>query len=62
MKLKFTQDAKDKYNGAKYEKGKTYDFEDARAKEVLAAKVDGKPVAIEVKAKAKKPEAKKADK
>ena len=71
MTLKFNIDAVDKNDkNTKYGKGKTYDFEDARAKEILAVKVDGKPVAVEVKKaddkkadnKGKKADDKKADK
>lgn len=71
MTLKFNMDAIDKNDAnKKYGKGKTYEFEDARAKEILAVKVDGKPVAAEVKkadekkaeGKGKKADEKKADK
>ncbi len=53
MKLKFTRKCKDKNSGSVYEKGKTYDFDDARAAEILAVKIDGKAVASEVKPKKK---------
>ena len=56
MKVKFLMEAKDKNDSTKrYGKGKTYDFDEARAAEILAVKVDGKPVAVAVKAAAKKP-------
>lgn len=35
MKLKFKQTCKDKYNGATYSEGETYEFEDERALEIL---------------------------
>lgn len=54
MKLKFIKKAKDKNNGAMYEQGKTYDFDEQRAAEILAVKVDGKPVAVEAEKKAVK--------
>lgn len=53
MKLKFTRKCKDKNSGEMYEKGKTYEFDDARAAEILAVKIDGKAVAAEVKPKKK---------
>ena len=62
MKLRFTMNAKDKNDGTAYKKGKTYEFDKARAEEILAVKVDGKPVAEKVKAETKKPAEKKADK
>lgn len=65
MKLKFVKKAKDKNNGTMYEQGAIYDFDEARAAEILAVKVDGEPVAVEVKPtkkKAAKTEKKAADK
>ena len=38
MKLKFLKTATDKYSGVVYEVGKVYEFEEKRAKEILAAK------------------------
>ena len=51
MKLKFIKKAKDKNNGTMYEQGETYEFDEQRAAEILAVKVDGKPVAVEVDGK-----------
>lgn len=38
MKLKINIEFKDKYNGRKYAEGEAVDFEDERAKELLADK------------------------
>lgn len=38
MKLKINIEFKDKYNGKKYAEGEVVDFEDERAKELLADK------------------------
>lgn len=62
MKLKFTRKCKDKNSGEIYAKGKSYEFDDTRAAEILAVKVDGNAVATEVKPKKKAAANKQADK
>lgn len=61
MTLKFKITCQDKNTREEYKANKEYKFDDARVKEILAVKVDGKAVAVEVKKDAKddKKEAKK---
>jgi len=52
MKIKFLADVPDKYTKERYKKGQIKEFEDERAKEILAARqLDGKPYAEKVKEK-----------
>lgn len=53
MKLKINIEFKDKYNGKKYAEGEVVDFEDERAKELLA---DKRNLVSEVKEEAPKSE------
>lgn len=49
MKLRFKTTCKDKYTGVKYERGKTYEFEETRGKEILRtgkAEIDKSEVVI----------------
>ncbi len=57
MKLKCLVNTFDKYTGDKYKEGETYEFEEARAKEVLAARtaVTKEPYFIEVVENVEKP-------
>lgn len=62
MTLKFKITCQDKNTREEYKANKEYEFDDARAKEILAVKVDGKAVAAEVKKDAKKDDKKDAKK
>lgn len=53
MKLKINIEFKDKYNGKKYAEGEVVEFEDERAKELLA---DKRNLVSEVKEEAPKSE------
>lgn len=52
MKLKIEKEFKDKFTGEKYKAGSEVEFEDARAKELLA---DTRRLVTEVKDESKKP-------
>lgn len=58
MRLKFNYDVPDKYTREVYKKGKTYDFAEERANEILKVvnKNTGKPYAEVAKEKPKKKE------
>ncbi len=49
MKLRFKINCKDKNDGTAYKKGKVYEFDDERGREILETVVNGNAVASEVK-------------